>query len=333
MKKIRFGIVGCGKIVDCNHIPEILSLGGKAEIVAMFDKKAGKAEDLAAKHKLSPRFCRSLRELLALDLDAVIIATPNCYHYPQTIESLNAGKHVLVEKPMASHVRDADAMINLALRKNLVLQVNQSIRYLPLYAEIKKMVDAGAIGTPIHARCLRAAQASPDVGWSPGATWFVKKRYEGSLITDIAVHMADALQWFFGPIKSIQAITRNRTHEVPDNVLSIFDFKNGATGVMELSWTFPAGYAALELYGEKGALRMLPDGSGFEILPVGEPAKAVLAKDLKPIPNSHACFVEAIAKHEKDAWSIGRGALALCMAIAESSKSARAVAPKNRKSN
>ncbi len=332
MTKVRFGLIGCGKIAEANHFPEVLSLGKDGEIVAMYDIKPGVAAKLAKKFKSKAVICNSEAELLASDIDAVIIATPNCFHFPQTLAALNAGKHVLVEKPMASRVADADAMIDLARKKKLVLHVNQSMRYVPLWCEIKRRLDAGAIGTPIHARCLRAASASPDVGWSKGATWFVQKKYEGSLVTDIAVHMADALQWFFGPVKSIQAINRNRTHEVPDNVNALLDFANGATGVLELSWTFPTGCGALELYGEKGTLRMLADGSGFEISPAGGKAPTVVkAADVPAVANSHACFVEEVRKAAVDGWLIGRNALALCCAIIESDHNQAAVKPQYRK--
>ncbi|MGE4563267.1 MAG: Gfo/Idh/MocA family protein [Victivallaceae bacterium] len=332
MAKVRFGLIGCGKIAEANHFPEVLSLGKDGEIVAMYDIKPGAAAKLAKKFKSKAVICKSEAELLAADIDAVIIATPNCFHYPQTLAALNAGKHVLVEKPMASRIADADAMIDLARKKKLVLHVNQSMRYVPLWCEIKRRLDAGAIGTPIHARCLRAASASPDVGWSKGATWFVQKKYEGSLVTDIAVHMADALQWFFGPVKSILALNRNRTHEVPDNVNALLDFANGATGSLELSWTFPTGCGALELYGEKGTLRMLADGSGFEIIPAGGKAPTVVkAADVPAVANSHACFVEEVRNAAADGWLIGRNALALCCAIIESDLAQAAIKPQYRK--
>lgn len=331
MAKVKFGIIGCGKIVDCNHIPEILSLGEDAEITAMYDKKPGVAKAMADKHKLSPKICKSMEELLASDVDSVVIATPNCFHYPQTIECLKAGKHVLVEKPMASSVADADKMIDAARKAGRVLHVNQSLRFVPLYAEIKKLIDAGEVGAPLHIRCLRASNASPDVAWSPGATWFVKKRYEGSLVTDIAVHMADVMQWYFGPVKEIRALTRNRDHEVPDNVAAIFDFANGATGSLELSWTFPFGCGALEIYGEKGAIRMVPDGSAVEIFDKeNKVVKTVKGADLAPIPNSHAAFVTAVESN-LDSWMVGREALALCIAINESNACGEAVKPKNRR--
>ena len=96
----------------------------------MFDKQKGKAEALAAKFNLKSKICKTLDELLASDIDAVMIATPNLYHCEQTLAALNAGKHVLVEKPMASSLEEADEMIDFAAKKGLVLQVNQSLRLL-----------------------------------------------------------------------------------------------------------------------------------------------------------------------------------------------------------
>ena len=333
MKKLRFGLVGCGKIATCNHAPEMAKLRkGKAEIVALYDIKKGRAEAFAEATGLPAAICcKSYRELLAADIDAVIIATPNVFHAPQTLEALKAGKHVLVEKPMAGTVAEADAMINLAARKGLVLQVNQSLRFIPLYVEIQKRVAAGAIGNPLHVRCLRASANSPDVGWSPGATWFVQKRFEGSLVGDIAVHMADFLQGLFGPVKQIQAITRTRVHEVEDNVVALFDFANGATGVLELSWTFPKGAGALDIYGDKAML--CTNSEGFLITYKDAKKKPLQVKnaDLKAIPDSHATFVKRIASGDKLAWQAGREALALCEAIRLANKAGGAVRPKNRK--
>ena len=328
MGTLKFGLIGCGRIADANHIPEMLTLGKKAVITAMYDTVKGKAQALAKKHNLTPEpeYCRTLDELLASDIDAVMIATPNSLHYPQTIRALEAGKHVLVEKPMASSMKEAEEMIALAEEKGLVLQVNQSLRYSSLHAEIAGMIAKGKIGTPLHANCIRCSTNSPDVSWSPGATWFVQKKYKGSLVTDIAVHMADVLFWCFGPVSRITAVTRNLTHEVPDNVDAIMQFENGATASLTLSWTYPEGAGVLEFYGDKGSLKLT--SNGIELLKKGEKEPVITAgKDVRQIPNSHAAFVAAVNKGKKGEWLYGRNALALCMGILESAKKHKGVAP------
>lgn len=333
MKKLRVGLVGCGRIAAKNHAPEMARLGkAKAEIVALYDIKKGKAEAFAAEANLpKATVFPSYEAMLASDIDAVIIATPNLFHCPQTLAAIQAGKHVLVEKPMAGTVAEADRMIDAAEKAGLVLQVNQSLRFSAFYVELQKRVASGILGKPLHARCLRASSVSPDVGWSPGATWFVKKKFEGSLVGDIAVHMADFLQGAFGPVKKIQAITRNRRHEVVDNVTALFDFANGATGVLQLSWTFPVGDGGLELYGDEA--KLCTNKEGF-LITFRDSAKApiqVKHADIKAIPDSHAVFARRVAKGESGAWQAGREALALCEAISRSAKAGKAMRPKNRK--
>jgi len=333
MGMLKLGLIGCGQIARCNHIPEVLSLGKKARIVAMYDIKKGKAEALAKEKELSPTpvFCKSLDELLAQDIDAVMIATPNSCHYPQTLAALNAGKHVLVEKPMSTTTAEADEMIDLAEKKGLVLQVNQSFHYIPQFVMLQDLIaNKNIIGKPLHARSLRCATSSPDVGWSPGATWFVQKKYNGSLVGDIAVHMADLLQWLFGPVKSVMAQNTCLKHEVIDNTTAVFRYENGATGVVELSWTFPIGANALEIYGEDGAI-ISGDGK-FILKKNGKPDKDIPFDKAKKIKNSHGEFLAAIQSGKKtESWQIGRKAIALCCAMVESGAKNTAVTPDYRK--
>lgn len=331
MPSLKFGLIGCGRIAEANHIPEIRSLGKKAVIAAVYDPNREKAQALAEKNELSPVFCKNPEELLASEVDAVIIATPNSLHYPQTLAALKAGKHVLVEKPMASSIAEADEMIDLALKKKLVLQVNQSLRYHAPYARIAELIRKGVIGKPLHARCLRTAFDSPDVLWSPGAAWFVQKKFKGSLVTDIAVHMADALSWFFGPVTSVSAQVRCLRHEVPDNVTALFRHENGADSVLELSWTFPFSKSAFEIYGEEGSIVLGPDR--IEIEKKGaKKAKVIPFQSIRAMPNSHASFLKAVAGHDLNAWAYGRNAIALCMAILESDKKRGCIRPQYRKS-
>lgn len=331
MTKIKVGLIGCGEIALQNHVPGMNSVADKAEIVAMYDIVPEKAEALAKKFELSPVFCKSEDELIGM-VDAVIIATPNNCHFPQTMKALGAGKHVLVEKPMSYTPEQADEMIDLASKNGLVLQVNQSFRYSRLYNGVRSLVLDGLVGDVITIRSQRTSNKTPNKGWSVGADWFVDPEAEGSLVGDIAVHMADLMQWILNsPAKRIMGITRKRENKVEDNVNALLDFENGATGFLELSWTYPTGWWSFEVYGTKGTLKTV-DG-GFAFIPAGSTtaSKLYCADSFPVIANSQQCFVDAILNGGRDSWKAGREAIALVTAIRDSNDSGKGEEPRNRK--
>lgn len=323
MKKVRIGIIGCGQITKASHAPQLAALKDQIEVTALYDIDQGKARIIAEDNHFECAICRNFKDFLASDIDAAIVATPNNLHYPQTMACLKAGKHVLVEKPAAVNLRQADAMIELAKAKRRHLQVNQSFRYFPLYTFIKETIAKGEIGKPRHIRCLRASTSAPNVGWSPGADWFVSKKANGSILMDIAVHMADLIHWYFGDVESISAcnsILRPRG-EVIDNSVSLFRFTNGATGVLELSWTFPVGGNSLEIWGDKGSIIVPANMASCEIQMKDGKSRTVLAADCTST-NSHQWFVDSIngKKGNPVPGKIGRNALALLLAITKSSE-------------
>ena len=331
--KIRFGFLGLGRIAQSDHIPALLDLKDQAEICAVYDSAPGKAAARSKEFKIAPKLCASEQELLESDIDAVIIATANVCHYPQTLAALKAGKHVLVEKPMSFTTAQADEMIDLSLKQGLVLQVNQSFRYTPLMNETKRLIDDGLLGDILHYRSQRTMVDSPDVFWSSGATWFTDPMFEGSLVGDIAVHMADAMDWFCGPVETLSAVTRKRRRQVEDEVFALFNYSTGAVGTMELSWNFPTAWRSDEIYGTKGSLRLCCNSLAFEFIPAGakEASKVIVAPSPNPYPNSQQCFIEAIRKNSTTAWSFGRNALALVEAIRIAGAQGRTVAPNYRK--
>ena len=330
MAKLKFGLIGCGAIATRNHVPGMEKVAKDAEITAMYDIVPAKAKELAKKFNMKPKFCKSEQELFDA-VDAVIIATPNACHYPQTLRALEAGTHVLVEKPMSYTPEQADEMIDLAEKKGLILQVNQSFRYLPLYVGLRQLIKDGLLGNIVSCRSQRASTQAPNVGWSPGADWFVDPKAEGSLVGDIAVHMADMLQWVIdSPAKRILGLTRTRDHKVEDNVNALLDFENGATGFLELSWTYPTSWWSIEFYGTKGTLKSI-DG-GFAFIPAGSTTATKLysSESFPDHPNSQQCFVDAILNGGKQNWMAGRQAIALVTAIRDSNASGKAEEPRVR---
>lgn len=323
---IRIGVVGCGMIATRSHVPKFNSTVG-AKVTALLDivpeKMAAMQKNLVPDAKTFDDYDTMLASGL---IDAVTICTPNSLHHPQTITALKAGMHVLCEKPMAGTLEGATEMVECARAQGKILHINQSGRYAPWNVKIVELVHSGAIGTPRHIRCIRAHGNTPDCGWSPGATWFVSKKFYGGLVLDLGIHMADLMRWIVGDVISISALvdTWKKGIDVPDNVSALFRFENGATGILELSWTFPAGGTFLEVYGDEGTLR-----TGFSaekpielIQRVDGELKTTIHQQATGVEDSFQSFVAAVngTAPSTTPGEYGRRALALCDTIVKSAE-------------
>lgn len=322
---LRIGIAGCGKIARVLHAPGLNEEPG-VEIVALMDPEESRVLGLAQEQAPAATICRSFEELLAVDLDAVCICSPNHLHAPQTLAALDAGLHVLCEKPLAGTLADGRRMVASAGEKGLILHVNHSLRYVPLYQTLARLVTEGAIGEVQHVRCLRASGKSPDQGWSPGASWFVSKKAQGGLLLDIGIHMLDVMSWLAGPPVQVSGMlqTRQEGIDVPDNVRALISYQGGASGVLELSWTFPVGGGLLEVYGTEGTLRV---GFGDEAIACLTPDGTTYPEVPESAPSSFHAFVQAVRTGQPSPTSgeLGLQALAVCSAVIESHETGRFV--------
>src|SRR5215204_2349816 len=123
MEKLRVGLIGCGEAVQILHLPSLYQLSDQFEVTALCDVSRHVVEELGARWNIKKRFVDD-RELLAQDdVDAIVIASPNHYHASTTLNAIEAGKHVLVEKPMCITLRDADAVIEAAAQSGVTVQV------------------------------------------------------------------------------------------------------------------------------------------------------------------------------------------------------------------
>jgi predicted dehydrogenase len=334
-KIIRVGLVGCGRIAEADHLPGFIGAG--CQVTALCDLRPERLDAVQAKFpelKDAARFQKD-RDLFASGLaDAVAICTPNDCHFPQTMAACKAGLHVLCEKPMAATLEQTTKMIQAARKARVVLQINQSLRYNPQYQALVKLVKDGAIGEPFHVRCIRGGAGTPNEGWSPGAKWFVQKKHAGGLLLDIAIHMADFMRMVMGEAVSAAGWmdTQRSDIDVPDNVNAMFRYRNGGTGMLELSWTMPGGVALFEVYGTRGRIRLGFSDKGVELWQEGKPAEAATTYPATvPHPNSQSVFRDAILGKGQSLTpgEYGRRALALCLAIQESSATGKIVKVKH----
>lgn len=329
-EQIRVGIVGCGRIAERNHLPGFLGEDG-CRVTALCDVLPEKMAEKKRDFDLGEVACFTDSDALFASglVDAVAICTPNDRHHPQTLAACRAGLHVLCEKPMAASLEEATEMIEAARAAGVVLQINQSLRYNAQYQAVVGLVRDGAIGEPFHVRCIRAANSTPNRGWSPGADWFVQKKHQGGLLLDIGIHMADLLRMLMGDATRVAGLvdTRLAHIDVPDNVNALLRFANGGTGVLELSWTLPGGAGFLEVYGSGGRIRMGFSEEPIQLVRIEGEEQTVSYPECKPLRNSQSVFLGAIRGEAPSLTpgEYGRRALAICLAIEASSRSGKFV--------
>lgn len=265
---VRYGIIGCGAIAQRRHIPECIA-NPESKLVALADPVKERVEELAAKFGAKP-FTDYKQMLASSEVDAVIVAGPNGLHAQQSIEALNAGKHVLCEKPMATTRDDAKAMIAAAQKNKKFLMIGLNQRLMAPHIRAKEILASGRLGKVL---AFRTAFKHPGPeGWSvdAGKSWFFKKGAAFMGVTgDLGVHKADLLRWLLGQefceVGGIVATLDKRDPEgnlieLDDNAYLTLRTTDGVIGSMILSWT---NYGAEEnytvLYCQKGTLSLGAD--------------------------------------------------------------------------
>ena len=168
--------------------------------------------------------------------DLAVIITPHPYHAPLAIDALNAGAHVLVEKPISVHAGEADAMIEAAAQNDRLLAVNFQQRFRPEIQAAKELIAGGALGELQYVNMVvvwpRTRQYFANAGWR--GTW---KGEGGGVLLNQAPHNLDLLVHLMGMPARVAAWTRTRIHpiETEDTVQAMFEWQNGAIGSLHVS--------------------------------------------------------------------------------------------------
>jgi UDP-N-acetylglucosamine 3-dehydrogenase len=254
---IRIAISGAGAIAERAHIPALRSVAD-VQIVALQSRTAAKAERVAQAlwpdGAGRPKVYSEFDEMITRERpDAVGIFTPNYLHCEFTVKSLEAGAHVLVEKPMAPTAAAARKMADAAAKAGRVLMVAMQRRFGGVERAIKDALTSGAIGKPNFIRA-RLSHGGPG-SWAPGQKWFTTAlEAGGGAMLDLGVHIADLAIWFMGEIDSVsgEVGTLAKQIEVDDTGAMLLQFKSGAIGVVEASWSSMPPLSAIEIFGSEG---------------------------------------------------------------------------------
>ncbi|WP_130859029.1 Gfo/Idh/MocA family protein [Gracilibacillus phocaeensis] len=249
---LNVAVVGTGAICP-SHLQGYLTFPNQCEIVALCDIYPEKAEKVKKEFSLSSTVYSNMTDLLAQEkVDLVSICTPPYTHAPLAVEALDAGKHVLVEKPMASSLEECDAMNEAAKRNDKILSIVAQNRFTTPMMRMKHLLEKDLIGDVLHTQVDSfwwRGHSYYDLWWR--GTW---EKEGGGCTLNHAVHHIDIFQWMRGLPDEITAVTSNTAHdnaEVEDISIAIGRYKSGSLAQITSSVVHHGEEQQLIFQGEK----------------------------------------------------------------------------------
>lgn len=326
---VRVGVLGAG-FMGGTHARAYAGLDG-VEVVAVYAPSAERGAPLA--EEVGARWTDDLASVIADPaITAIDVCLPTPQHLSATEAALDAGKHVLLEKPIASTLAAAEALVARAAATDRVFMVAHVLRFWAEYVEIARMVEAGEIG-PV--RSAFASRRQPFPAWS---ALFARADLTGGAVVDMMIHDYDALNWLFGrPVAVVCRGERNPRSGGFDQVQGLVEYENGATALVDGGMTMPESYpfsSRLEVLGETGALeyhfraggRSVEMGAGVNDLTFfpnqGDPRR-LAPPQVDPYVAECAYFVDCVRSGQPAARATpadARAALAVALAARDSAE-------------
>jgi len=255
MKPLRFAIVGCGRIAP-RHAESLLKIEG-VELVACAEVQPDRLGKFTEKYQV--KGFRSISELVQWgEFDVACVCTPSGMHPVHSIELMKAGKHVVVEKPMALRLSDADEMIQVSKQEKVRLFVVKQNRYNPPVKALRKAIEEGRFGKLVlgttRVRWNRDQRYYAQDSWR--GTWAL----DGGVFANQASHHIDLLEWCMGEVETVYAKTATQLVDIEceDTGVVVLKFKSGALGLIEATTaTRPKDLeGSLSILGEKGSVEI-----------------------------------------------------------------------------
>ena len=336
-KTFRIALVGCGRISK-NHFEAIDKIDG-LELVAVSDADPERAKRAGLEWKV-PYFSSYEKMLAESNADVVTIATPSGLHPEQGIAAAKAGKHVVMEKPMAISLTGADALVHACDKAGVQLFVVKQNRLNPPVQLLKRAVDRNRFGRIYMASC--AVHWARPQEYYDQAPWRGTWEFDGGAFMNQASHYVDLIQWIMGPVESVMAKTATlaRRIETEDSGIAILKFRSGALGAIEVTMlAYPRNLeGSLTILGEKGSAKIggtaVNKIEHWEFADPDDDDKLIEAANTNP-PNiyglGHQGYYRNVlsvlrgeAKPDTDGRA-GRKSLELILGIYESAKTGREV--------
>lgn len=253
MKKIGLGIVGLGYIGNL-HLRHSLKVPD-ARLVAVADmsKKAlARARETGVK-KLFTNYEDLLKDP---EVDAVVIALPTHLHLDCALRAAEAGKHVLLEKPIAKNLEEAKQIVIAARRNSIKLMIGYPLRFNSLFRDIKEKIQSGTLGD-VEVAYSTFISSGPFLHRAEGHTpipvpewWFHAESTGGGALIDLGSHLINLTRWYFGEVTDIKSHLRHRFNlESEDGAVCLAKFKSGALAVINVGWFSQSYKLAIEVFG------------------------------------------------------------------------------------
>ncbi len=257
MEKTRVAVIGLGSVAQMVHLPNLMKIKN-SEISSVAEISKSRLNQVADKFNIKNRY-RDYNDLLNDDqTDAVIISTPTHLHKQIAIDCLNAGKDILVEKPLARNSTEGKEIVECAKKNKRKLMVGMNLRYRPDSMLIRSLINAGEIGVPYYIKC----------GWirkqSSSERWFTKREEAGGgVILDLGINLVDLALWLADYPKALSSSTKNYFHNsrnIEDTSVSFIRCEKSLTISIEASWNMAEEKDSFfaNVYGTKGSIGINP---------------------------------------------------------------------------
>lgn len=256
-RRIKFGIIGCGTI--SNWYAGAMAGMDRAELARVYDAFPEPAKAFSEKYGVE--YGTDLNEFFSSDLDAVCICTPSGLHARYAVAAAEAGKHIVVEKPMGITAAQLDEIENACDRGGVKLCAISQLLFSDGVRKVRKALDEGKLGRPILGdvvmKYFRSGEYYRKGGWR--GTWEMDG---GGALMNQGIHGVSLLLYLMGPVKTVTALTKTLRHpiEVEDTAAALLEFQSGALGYLVGTTSVSPGMPrVLNLHGTKGSITLTED--------------------------------------------------------------------------
>jgi predicted dehydrogenase len=255
MQRTKIALLGAGFIADI-HMESYERFVPEAEVVAIYSRSPERLNRFREKYRVPAGFTDLEQAIRESGCDVVDICIPNFLHHRAVLAAANAGKHVIIEKPFAMTLEQADEMISVCRERGVKLMYAEELCFAPKYERARRLVNENAVG-PLYMLKQSEKHSGPHSDW-----FYDINQSGGGVLMDMGCHGLAWFRWMLGGkprVESVYATMNTFLHKGrtrgEDNSVTIVEFENGVTGVCENSWARHGGMDdRIELYGTGGVI-------------------------------------------------------------------------------